>query len=124
MRKLLLLPFVFFALQSFAGWEMNFCDSVDEKGNCNGKSESLTLSETKVLLANSNGLQTAKVYFEVLLVDQNTFAEELISTEEIKTEMSSLFANASIHFPKKGHYLIKARDSYKDYITSRELDVK
>lgn len=124
MRKLLLFPLVFLSLHSFSGWEMSFCDSVDEKGNCIGKSESLTLSDTKVLLANSSGLQTVKVFFEILLVDQNTFAEELIGTEEIKTEITSLFASASIHFPKKGHYLIKARDSYKDYITSRELEVK
>ena len=78
----------------------------------------------KVVLSNAEGIRTAKVYFEIYLVDQNTFAEELISSEELKTETTSLIAIQSIALSKKGSYLIKARDSYKDYITSRELTVK
>ena len=128
MKKLLLLPLLVVGLNSFAGWEMMFCDSADEKGNCIGKSESFILSGKevpfKVVLSNAEGIRTAKVYFEIYLVDQNTFAEDLLNTEELKTESNTLVAVQSIHIFKKGSYLIKARDSYKDYITSRELTVK
>ena len=128
MKKLLLLPLLVVGLNSFAGWEMMLCDSADEKGNCNGKSESFVLSgkevQFKVVLSNSEGIRTAKVYFEIYLVDPTTFAEDLLSTEELKTETNALVAIQSIKLSKKGNYLIKARDSYKDYITSRELAVK
>jgi hypothetical protein len=127
MKKLILLPLLFAGLFSFAGWEMSFCDSVDQKGNCIGLSEIFIFSkplQVNVLLANKAGLQTSKIYFEILLLDINTFAEELVITEEVKTEPALYFVSQSIHFSKKGHYIIKARDSFKDYITSRELEVK
>lgn len=127
MRKLLLLPLLMFTLHSFAGWEMMLCDSVDEKGNCKNKSENFTFSDNlnvTILLSNASGLQTEKVYFEISLLDTTTYAEELIGTEETKTQSVSFYTAHIIHFTKRGHYVIKARDQYKDYITSREVEVK
>lgn len=127
MKKLILLPFLAVGLYSFAGWEMSFCDSTDDKGNCMGKAEAFTWSSSlavKVLLANASGLQTDRIYFEISLLDTSTFAEDLQSSEEVKTEPASLFVSQTIHLTKKGHYVVKARDSFKDYITSREIDVK
>jgi len=116
------------SLNSFAGWQMMFCDSADEKGNCVGKSETFILSRNsvslKAVLSNTEGLRTAKIYFEVYLIDQASFSEDLISTEELKTESTAFSANKTITLTKRGSYLIKTRDSYKDYITSRELAVK
>ncbi len=127
MRKLVLVPLLILALTSFAGWEMKFCDSVDAQGNCTGSSEAINFSQkqqVKVLLSNAKGLQTGKVFFEICSFDPNTFVEEVISTEEVKTETASTFTLLTVTFTKAGHYLIKARDSYKDYITSREVEVK
>lgn len=128
MKKLLLLPLLVVGLNSFAGWEMMFCDSVDEKGNCIGKAESFNLLgdalKLNIVLANAEGLHTNKVYFEVYLVDPATFNEALVTSEEVNTESNAQGTSRSIHLSKKGSYLIKARDSYKDYITSRELTVK
>jgi hypothetical protein len=128
MKKLLVLPLLVVALNSFAGWEMMFCDSVDEKGNCVGKAELLNLSGpekmVQVVLTNVDGVHTQKIYFEVYLVDPTTFAEDLVTSAELSTSPTALMASQAIHINKKGQYLIKARDSYKDYITSRELTVK
>lgn len=128
MKKLFLLPFLVVSLNSFAGWEMMFCDSADEKGNCAGKSEAFVLSgqemQLTVVLKNAEGIRTTKVYFEIYLVDPTTFAEELVGREELPTTETATVAVRTIKFSKKGNYLIKARDSYKDYITSRELTVK
>jgi len=128
MKKLFLLPFVVVSLNSFAGWEMMFCDSADEKGNCVVKSESFILSgqemQLTVVLKKAEGIRTTKVYFEIYLVDQTTFAEELVAMEELQTTETATVAIKAIKLSKKGSYLIKARDSYKDYITSRELAVK
>lgn len=128
MKKLLPLLFLLVSLNSFAGWEMMFCDSADEKGNCAGKAESFVLSgqdvQLKIVLANAEGIRTTKVYFEIYLVDPITFAEELVATEELQTAENATVAFKAIKLSKKGSYLIKARDSFKDYITSRELTVK
>jgi len=117
-----------FKVKFFAGWKIIFCDSADEKGNCTGKAESFILSgedvQLKVVLANADGIRTTKVYFEIYLVDPTTFTEELEATEELQTIESATIAIKAIKLSKKGSYLIKARDSYKDYITSRELTVK
>ncbi len=128
MKKLLLLPLLVVSLNSLAGWEMMFCDSADEKGNCVGKSETFVLSGAeltlKVVLANAAGIQTTKVYFEIYSVNTATFAEDLVKIEELTTAESATTVVSAIKLSKKGTYLIKARDSYKDYITSRELMVK
>lgn len=128
MSKLLLFPFFFVSINSFAGWQMLFCDSVDAQANCIGKSEIFSLSNNEVhlnvALVNTEGLHTTKIYFEVYLVDPVTFSEKLISTQEINTQANAQGAVHTIQLSKKGNYLIKARDSYKDYITSRELTVK
>jgi hypothetical protein len=129
MKKIL--PSVVFFLLSFsasAEWDMMFCDSVDTKTNCIGKSSVFQLSgaevQLTVILQNAQGLRTAKVYFEVYRMDVNTYAEDLTATEETKTEPTQASAYQTIHILNKGHYLIKARDAFKDYITSRELEVK
>ena len=128
MKKLLLLPLLVVSLNSFAGWEMMFCDSADEKGNCVGKSETFVLTGAelalKVVLTNAAGVQTTKVYFEIYAVNTATFAEDLLTTEEVATAEKATAVVSAIKLSKKGSYLIKARDSYKDYITSRELTVK
>ena len=128
MMKLLPSLFLLVSLNSYAGWQMLFCDSADQQGNCIGKSETFILSSApvplKVVLSNTEGIKTSKVYFEVYLVDPTSFAEDLVATEELKTEANSTIAIQPINLNKKGNYLIKARDSYKDYITSRELTVK
>lgn len=128
MKKLLLLLFLVVSLNSFAGWEMMFCDSADEKGNCTGKTESFIFSgqeiQLQVVLKNADGIHTAKVYFEIYLVDPTTFAEELVATQELQTAEKAAVAIKAIRLSKKGSYLIKARDSYKDYLTSRELTIK
>lgn len=128
MKKLLPPLFLLISINSFAGWEMMFCDSVDDKGNCKNKSEMFSLSNNEarlnVALTNAEGLHTTKIYFEIYFVDPATFAEELVGTQEINTQANAQSASCSIRLSKKGSYLIKARDSYKDYITSRELAVK
>ena len=128
MLKLLSPLFLLVSLNSYAGWQMLFCDSADQQGNCISKSETFILSGAsiplKVVLSNTEGIKTTKIYFEVYLVDPATFAEDLVVTEELKTETNSTVAVQSINLNKKGNYLIKARASYKDYITSRELTVK
>ncbi len=128
MKKLLLLPFLVVSLNSFAGWEMLFCDSVDDRGNCTAKSESFILSGKEVsinaVLKNTEGIHTTKVYFEVYSVNPTTFTEDLVASEELRTETNATVAIQSIKLSKKGSYVIKVRDSYKDYITSRELSVE
>ncbi len=122
MKRLLLLPLLFVALNSFAGWEMMFCDSVDDKGNCTGKAETFSLAgRLNVLLLNPDGLRTTKVYFEVYKVDPNTFMEDLVITEEVNTTAEANKVAAVLKPTAKGNYLVKARNAYKDYITSREL---
>ena len=122
MKRLLLLPLLFVALNSFAGWEMMFCDSVDDKGNCTGKAETFSLAgRLNVLLLNPDGLRTTKVYFEVYKVDPNTFMEDLVITEEVNTTSEANKVAAVLKPTAKGNYLVKARNAYKDYITSREL---
>lgn len=114
--------------KSFADWDMMFCESVDGQNNCIGKSAifALTGSEIKftVMLQNADGLRTSKIYFEVYSMDPATYAEDLIVTEETTAEAIQKLAYHSIAISKKGHYLIKARDAFKDYITSRELEIK
>ena len=129
MKKLLsALVFILFSINSFADWDMMVCSLVDDKGNCIGKSETFTFISNElpltVKLSNTDGLRTAKVYFEVYLMDLTTYAEELLNTEETKTEATQSSVSQIIKFLKKGHYIIKARDAFKDYITSREVEVK
>ena len=129
MKKVLsVLIFSLLVLQSFAGWDMLFCDSVDDKNNCTGKSSTFTLSGTEikftVLLQNADGINTDKVYFEIYALDPNTYAEELKTTEEVKTQAAQAMAYQVLTITKKGHYLIKARNAFKDYITSREVEIK
>ncbi len=128
MMKLLPSLFLLVSLNSYAGWQMLFCDSADQQSNCIGKSETFILSGAsiplKAVLSNTEGIKTTKIYFEVYLVDPTTFAEDLVATEELKIEPTATIAIQAISLNKKGNYLIKARDSYKDYITSRELVVK
>jgi hypothetical protein len=57
-------------------------------------------------------------------MDLATYAEDLTSTEETKTEPSQATAYQTIRILQKGHYMVKARDAFKDYITSREFDVR
>ncbi len=122
MKRLLLLPLLVIALNSFAGWEMLFCDSVDNTGNCVGKAETFNLAgRLNVLLLNPDGLRTTKVYFEVYKVDPATFMEDLVTTEEVNTTAEANKVAAVLKPGAKGNYLIKARNAYKDYITSREL---
>jgi hypothetical protein len=127
MKKLLVLPLLVAALNSFAGWELMFCDTVNDKGECVGKADAFSLKGTalnfNVLLANTEGLKTVKIYFEVYVVNPATYAEELITTQEITTAKDAKAAFVAISLTKKGNYLIKARDAYKDYITSREVVV-
>jgi hypothetical protein len=129
MKKLLpALISLLLSLHSFAGWDMLFCDSVDTKTNCLGKSTVFQLSDSAVrvliILQNADGLHTGKIYFEVYRMDQTTYAEDLTSTEETKTEPTQATAYQTIRILQKGHYLVKARDAFKDYITSREFDVR
>lgn len=125
MKRLVLLPLLAIAFNCFAGWEMMFCDTVDANGNCSGKKETLTLAGQSVhftvLLANGDGLHTNKVYFEVFKVNPDTFIEEPVVTEETATGADANKASRSIKLTQKGSYLIKARNEYKDYLTSREL---
>ena len=128
MLKLLSPLFLLVSLNSYAGWQMLFCDSTDQQGNCIGKSETFILSGAtvplKVVLSNTEGIKTTKIYFEIYLVDPATFAEDLVATEELKTEVNATVAFQALSLNRKGNYLITARDSYKDYLTSRELTVK
>jgi hypothetical protein len=129
MKKLLpVLVLILLSIQSFADWDLMVCESVDNTGNCIGKSTTFNFISAElpltVKLFNADGLRTAKIYFEVYLMDLNTYAEDLLTTEEAKTEASQSSVSQTIKFLKKGHYIIKARDAFKDYITSRELEVK
>ena len=76
------------------------------------------------MLQNADGLRTKKIYFEIYRMDPATYAEDLIVTEETSGEAVQKLAYHSLTISKKGHYLIKARDAFKDYITSRELEIK
>jgi len=129
MKKLIpALVFVFYTHSSFAEWDMAVCDSADESGNCIGKSTSFSFSGTelnlKAMLVNADGLHTNKVYFELYLMDPATYNEDLLSTDEVKTEESQKNVWQTIRIAKKGHYILKARDAFKDYITSREIEIK
>ena len=129
MKKFLsVLIFSLLVLKSSADWDMMFCDSVDDKNNCNGKSNTFTLSSSEikftVLLQNADGMRTDKVYFEIYTLDPNTYAEELKASEEVKTQSGQAMVSRALSIIQKGHYLIKARDSFKDYITSREVEIK
>ncbi len=129
MKKVLsVLIFSLLVLKSFADWNMMFCDSVDAQNNCVGKSASFSLSGAEVkltvVLQNADGMHTNKIYFEVYSMDPATYAEDLTATEETPTEATQKQTYHSLTISKKGHYLIKARDAFKDYITSREVEVK
>ena len=129
MTKLLpALILILLSSSSFAEWNMMFCDSIDSKADCVGKAAIFQLSGTElqlaVVLQNSDGLHTAKVYFEVYRMDPSTYAEDLTSTEEIKTQPTQASVYQTLRILQKGHYMVKARDAFKDYITSRELEVK
>ncbi len=128
MKRLILLPMLAACLNSFAGWEMVFCSAVDEKEECVGKAETFTMSGTaiefSVLLSNAEGLNTAKVYFEVYKIDPATFTEDLVATQEISTAANAKGTSQVLKLTQKGNYLIKARNAYKDYITSRELVIQ
>jgi hypothetical protein len=129
MKKLLpALIFILLSLPTFADWDMMFCDSVNQKADCIGKAAVFQLAGTDlqltVMLLNLQGLRTAKVYFEIYRMDPATFAEDLVYTEEAKTEPIQASVYQTFHILQKGHYLVKARDAFKDYITSRELEVR
>jgi hypothetical protein len=129
MKKLLpALIFVLLSLPTFAEWDLMFCDSVDQKANCIGKSALFQLTgsdlQLSVILQNADGMHTPKIFFEIYRMDLSTYAEDLIATEEIKAEPVQASVYHTFHILQKGHYLVKARDAFKDYITSRELDVK
>lgn len=120
--------FTLLVLKSSADWDMMFCDSVDDKNNCTGKSSAFTLSGSEikftVMLQNAGGIRTDKVYFEVYTLDPNTYAEDLKTIEEVKTQSTQAMVYHTLSITQKGHYLIKARDAFKDYITSREIEIK
>jgi hypothetical protein len=129
MKKFLpALIFILLSFNSFADWDMLFCDSLDQTSDCLGQSTVFQFAGTElsllVFLKNPQGLRTAKVYFEIYRVDPSTYAEELTGTEEAKTEPTQASVSQTLHFPQKGHYLVKARDAFKDYITSREIQVQ
>ena len=127
-KALSVLIFSLLVLKSSADWDMMFCDSIDDKNNCNGKSSAFTLSGSEiqftVLLQNTDGIRTDKIYFEIYTLDPNTYAEDLKTTEEVKAQSTQAMVSRTLSITQKGHYLVKVRDGFKDYITSRELEIK
>jgi hypothetical protein len=129
MKKLLpALIFILLSFNTFADWDMMFCDSINHKADCIGKSALFKLTgsdlQLSVVLQNAEGMRTGKIYFEVYRMDMNTYAEDLVATEETKTEPVQPSVYQQLHIGQKGHYMVKARDAFKDYITSRELEVQ
>jgi len=109
-----------FFLSSQAGYDLLFCSSIDNKGDCNGKSETFVWNgdntSIQMLIKANEKIPTAKLNVKIFLM-KNDREGELYADLGLNVVPNSYTAIKKLFFYKPGYYKVEIRDDKGNLLT-------